>query len=395
MRRIAIEARPDWRRRAEDCGFAFHTIDGEPYWDETAYYAFELRQVEDDIEDPTAELHAMAMALAAEAAGSQELMDRLAIPDHARDEVAESWRRRDPHLYGRIDLAYDGRGPAKLYEFNYDTPTSLFEAAFFQWDWLERQRERGALPRDADQFNAIHEALVARFAAIGGHLPRPLYFAAARDSAEDQGTGDYLRDCAAQAGIESGTVAIEAIGLSADGRFTADDDVVIASLFKLYPLEDLFADEFARALSTSSLRLLEPAWKLLLSNKGVLPLLWERHEGHPNLLPAAFDAGGELPAGWVRKPLFSREGANIEMRFADGRTLRQPGPYGGPAIRQALHALPEHGGAYPLVGSWVVGDSACGMGIREDDSPITRDTARFVPHAIVGEGRPRRAVLEA
>src|SRR5690606_15805889 len=119
MRRITTEARPDWRRRAEDCGFAFHTIDGQPYWDESAYYAFDLRQVEDDIEDPTAEIHAMAMDLAAEAAGSQELMERLAIPDRVRDQVAESWRRRDPHLYGRIDLAYDGRGPAKLYEFNY------------------------------------------------------------------------------------------------------------------------------------------------------------------------------------------------------------------------------------------------------------------------------------
>ncbi|MEN1928304.1 glutathionylspermidine synthase family protein [Luteimonas sp. MJ250] len=395
MRRVPIEARPDWRRRAEDCGFAFHTIDGDAYWDESVYYAFTLQQVEDDIEDPTAELHAMAMDLAGEAAGSQELMERLAIPAHAQDQIAESWRRRDPHLYGRIDLAYDGRGPAKLYEFNYDTPTSLFEAAFFQWDWLERQREAGALAPGADQFNAIHEALVARFIEIGSRLPLPLYFAASQGSPEDQGTVDYLRDCAAQAGIESGSVAMEDIGLSADGRFTAGDDVLIASLFKLYPLEDLFADEFAQALPGSGLRLLEPAWKLLLSNKGALPLLWDRHRGHPNLLPAEFDDGGALPPGWVRKPLFSREGANIEMHFADGRTLQQPGPYGGPSIRQALHPLPEHGAAYPLIGSWVVGDLACGMGIREDDSPITRDSARFVPHAIVGDGRGQRMVLEA
>ena len=395
MRRVPIQARPDWRQRAADCGFAFHTIDGQPYWDETAYYAFDLRQVEDDIEDPTAELHAMAMALADEAAGSQELMERLAIPGHARDQVAASWRRRDPHLYGRIDLAYDGRGPAKLYEYNYDTPTSLYEAAFFQWDWLERQREAGVLPDGADQFNAIHEALVARFVEIAGRLPAPLYFAASRDSREDQGTVDYLRDCAAQAGIASGQVAIEGIGLSGDGRFTADDDAVIASLFKLYPLEDLFADEFASALPGSGLRLLEPPWKLLLSNKGVLPLLWERYRGHPNLLPAEFDGGDALPPGWVRKPLFSREGANVELRFHDGRTLRQPGPYHGPAIRQALHPLPDLGGVFPLVGSWVVGDTACGMGIREDDSPITRDTARFMPHAIIGEGTRRRAVLEA
>src|SRR5690606_15575276 len=200
MRRVTIEERPDWRQRAADCGFAFHTIDGARYWDERAYYAFELRQVEDDIEDPTAELHAMAMELADEAAGSQELMERLAIPDHARDEVAASWHRRDPHLYGRIDLPYDGRGPAKRYEYNYATPASLCEAAFFRWDWLERQRERGVLPAEADQFTSIHAARVARFLEISGQLPAPLFFAASGESAEDQGTVDYLRDCAAQAG---------------------------------------------------------------------------------------------------------------------------------------------------------------------------------------------------
>ena len=394
MRRVPIEPRPDWTRRAQECGFRFHTIDGAPYWDESVYYAFTLRQVEDDIEDPTAQIHQMALALVDEVTGSEALMERLAIPPDFRDYVAESWRRRDPHLYGRIDLAYDGKGPAKLYEFNYDTPTSLFEAAFFQWDWLENQRERGVLPAQADQFNAIHEALVERFGELAAQFAPPLLFTAVRDSVEDQGTVEYLRDCAAQGGLPAGLIALEDIGLAEDGRFTDLDDVVIGSLFKLYPLEDLFADEFGKALARARMQLLEPAWKLVLSNKGVLPLLWERHRGHPNLLPAEFDDGGELSPGWVRKPLFSREGANVEMRYADGRVLSQGGPYAGPAIRQALHPLPDFDGRYPLVGSWVVGDRACGMGLREDDTPITSDGSRFVPHAIIG-GERERMVLAA
>ena len=64
MRRIAIDERPDWREAARRLGFQFHTIDGEPYWDESAYYAFDLAQVERDIEDPTTELHAMALQTA-------------------------------------------------------------------------------------------------------------------------------------------------------------------------------------------------------------------------------------------------------------------------------------------------------------------------------------------
>lgn len=388
MKRIAIVERGDWRAQAAEYGFRFHTIDGQRYWDERAYYAFSLRQIERDLEDPSAELHAMAMGLLDEIVASEALMQRLAIPPAFRDWIADSWRRREPHLYGRLDLAYDGRGPAKLYELNYDTPTSLFESAFFQWQWLEDQRAQGRLPDEADQFNSIHETLLERFAALAGGLPPPLYFAAVRDSEEDQGTIAYLRDCAAQAGVGGELIAIEDIGLSSDGRYTDLDDTVIGALFKLYPLEDMFAERFGQALPGSGLRLLEPPWKALLSNKGILPLLWERHRGHPNLLPAVFDDGSALPPGWVRKPLHSREGANIVLHLDDGRVLESDGPYAGPYIRQQAHPLPAFEGRYPMVGSWIVGDRACGIGIREDDGPITRDSARFLPHAIVEDARP-------
>ncbi|VXC21540.1 putative synthetase/amidase [Luteimonas sp. 9C] len=388
MRRVAIVERGDWQAQAAECGFRFHTIDGARYWDERAYYAFSMAQIEHDLEDPSVEVHRMAMGLVDEIVESDTLMQRLAIPDAFRDWIADSWRKREPHLYGRLDFAYDGNGPAKLYELNYDTPTSLFEAAFFQWQWLEDQRASGRLPRDADQFNSIHEALVDRFGELASSLPPPLLFAAVRESEEDQGTIAYLRDCAAQAGLYGDAIALEDIGLSEDGRYTDLDDTVIGALFKLYPLEDLFNDEFGRALPKSGLRLIEPPWKALLSNKGLLPLLWERHRGHPNLLAAEFDTGGDLPAGWVRKPLHSREGANIELHLADGQRLHSDGPYTGPGIRQAAHPLPRFDGHYPMVGSWIVGDHACGIGIREDDSPITRDSARFVPHAIVEADAP-------
>ncbi|WP_210131274.1 glutathionylspermidine synthase family protein [Stenotrophomonas rhizophila] len=389
MKRVRIDERSQWRARAAESGFRFHTIDGLPYWDETAYYAFTLRQIEQDIEDPSAELHAMAMELVDEVVRSEQLMDQLAIPPAFRDWIADSWRRGEPHLYGRLDFAYDGTGPAKLYELNYDTPTSLFEASFFQWQWLEDQRNQNRLPPHADQFNAIHEALVERFGQLSAQLPPPLYFSAVGNSEEDQGTVAYLRDCAAQAGLRGEAIAIEDIGLSEDGRFTALDDTVIGSLFKLYPLEDLMTESFGQALPTSGVQLLEPAWKAILSNKGVLPLLWQRHRGHPNLLAAEFDDGSALPAGWVRKPLFSREGANVAMHLADGSWQESEGPYNGPAIRQAAHPLTSFDGGYPLIGSWIVGDQACGMGIREDDSRITRDSARFVPHAIIDEAPTR------
>ena len=46
--------------------------------------------------------------------------------------------------------------------------------------------------------------------------------------------------------------------------------------------------------------------------------------------------------------------------------------------------LPVFDGGYPLIGSWVVGDRACGMGLREDASRITQDLSRFKPHFMEG-----------
>ncbi|WP_162874209.1 glutathionylspermidine synthase family protein, partial [Pseudomonas viridiflava] len=33
--------------------------------------------------------------------------------------------------------------------------------------------------------------------------------------------------------------------------------------------------------------------------------------------------------------------------------------------------------------SWVIGDLASGIGIREDDSLITKDSSRFLPHVVI------------
>ena len=216
-------------------------------------------------------------------------------------------------------------------------------------------------------------------------VQQPLYFASVRDSLEDRGTIDYLRDIATQAGHDARHIAIEDIGLDRAGGFVDLDERHIPTLFKLYPWEFLLEEDFGPRIAGTFTRFIEPPWKAVLSNKGILALLWERHPGHPNLLPAFFDAEPEatLPTGWVRKPLFSREGANIQLHAADDLHLCVPGPYGGAAVRQACHLLPCFAGQYPVIGSWVVGDRACGIGIREDASPITQDSSRFLPHFIL------------
>jgi glutathionylspermidine synthase len=393
VKRVSSPPRFDWKETARTCGFRFHTIEGDPYWDESARYEFSLTEIERDLEDPTGELHAMCLDLVDKVSRSQELMEKLAIPDACRDLVASSWRKGDPHLYGRMDFSYDGTGPAKLLELNYDTPTALYEASFFQWIWMEQMRERGDLPNSVDQYNRIQEDLLDVFAhlkeitgATGSDSDASFVFTAVRGSEEDRGTAQYLQDLASQAGFRTRYEHLEDIGVDDQGRFTDSVDEVIRWAFKLYPWEWMFVEEFGRQILTSSTLWLEPPWKAVLSNKGILPLLWEAHPGHPNLLPSFFedDPSSALASGWVRKPLFSREGSNIQMRTPSGQTISVDGPYGdGPLIRQEYHALPCFDGRYALIGSWVVADRPTGIGIREDDTLVTRDTSRFVPHVIL------------
>ncbi|MFA7431961.1 MAG: glutathionylspermidine synthase family protein, partial [Rhodospirillaceae bacterium] len=321
MKRIIVPERPDWKTTAENLGFAFHTMYGEPYWHEGAAYEFTLRQIEDDLEDPSTELHRMCLDMVDRAVNDEATLTALAIPPEHWDLVRDSWQRRDASLYGRFDLFYDGTGPAKLLEYNADTPTSLYESAFFQWLWLEENIKAGTLPEGADQFNSIQERLSERLAEIipAGEM---MHFASVGDSIEDRQTVRYLEDIAAQGGLDPRYVPMETIGVDDEGRFADAEGWVITTLFKLYPWEMILREPFAEHLAGSGTQFIEPPWKAILSNKGLLALLWDAYPGHPNLLPTYFQTDPRGPANLtgrvVRKPLFSREGANIEVFEGDG-----------------------------------------------------------------------------
>lgn len=386
MQRISCEERDDWRVRAAEAGFEFHTIDGERYWDERAYYAFTLQEIERDLEAPTGEIDAMARELVARAVADERMMRVLRIPERHWNFIAASWKRGDPSLYGRLDLRYDGRGPAKLLEYNADTPTSLFETGVFQWMWLEDAIARRIVPRDADQYNSLHERLIATWQTIanGAHV----HLAGATDDPEDAGTLAYLEDTARQAGLATTLLAMDAIGRKPNGVFVDLADRPIDLAFKLYPWEWMFQEQFGAFLAGAPTRWIEPPWKAILSNKGILPLLWAMFPRHPNLLPAYFEddeKAAELGSSYVRKPLYSREGANVTIMVGGEEVDADAGPYGAEGyVRQAVSPLPETGGNFAVLGSWIVGGVPCALSVREDASPITKNTSRFLPHAIVG-----------
>ena len=370
MQRHRCQPRPAWREKVEEIGLTFHSHEHGPYWDESACYELTAAEV-DALETAAHALHYLCID-AAETVIVNNWWQRLGIPPLAVPAILRSWERDDFSLYGRFDLSYDGQSPPKLLEYNADTPTALIEAAIAQWFWLQDTRP------GADQFNSLHERLIEAWRRFAGQT---IHFSSIKEHDEDVQTVLYLRDTCEQAGVKTKSVFIEDIGWDhRQSRFVDLDNERIARCFKLYPWEWLWHEEFGSHLAREPVQFIEPTWKMLLSNKGLLPVLWELFPGHPNLLPAYEDAA-PLGGRFVRKPKLSREGSNVAW-FECGVAVEETGgDYGDEGhVYQATASLPEFDGNRPIFGVWIVDHEPAGLGIREDTRRITGNLSRFVPH---------------
>lgn len=376
MQRHQISVRENWRVKVEQLGFSYHTLDGVTYWDESAYYEF-TRSEADKIEQSTNELYQLCLQ-AVDYVIQNKLCDRFFIPEEFIPKIEASWKNDEPSVYGRFDLVWDGSEDTspKMLEFNADTPTSLFEGAAVQWFWLNDFNNQ------LDQFNSIHEKLISRWKEIKSVIDgKPLYFSCLHQFPEDLVNVNYLLDTAAQTGIKTRFISVHDIGRKKDS-FVDLDENPIEYIFKLYPWEWMVNEEFGALLSHSSTQWIEPMWKMILSNKAILPVLWELFPNHPSLLECYFDDPGPMK-DYAQKPLLSREGANITLVENEKIISETSGEYGEEGlVYQRLHKLPDVNGFRPVIGSWIIGDQAAGIGIRETNSLVTDNFSRFVPHII-------------
>jgi glutathionylspermidine synthase len=392
MRRLISNPRSDWQKRVERVGVTYHTLaDGSPYWDESAHWEFSAAEI-DRLEAATAEIQRLALA-AGDVILDQNRLGQMGIPASAWPAIRAAWNGEPPALYGRLDLAYDGNS-IKLLEYNADTPTGLIEAAVAQWYWL-----KDCFP-GADQFNSLHEKLIAKWKDLKDYTTSPVYFANAGID-EDRMTVAYLQDTAQQAGIHTAHMGMADIGWDSKRLCFVDlDNHPIGTLFKLYPWEWLLNEPFAaQALATlppqshlqqygprkdrrmwGSMLWIEPIWKTMWSNKALLAILWEMNPGHELLLPAYLDGPHDL-SSYVRKPFLGREGAGIAV--VQNGTCVEGSLSADKAegfVYQALAPMAQSGGKTAVFGSWLVDGEPAGMGIRESRGLVTNNTSCFVPH---------------
>lgn len=378
MKRIMNTPRPNWQAIVAEQGLTWGTLDdGSNYWNESAYYSFTPAEI-DQIKTATKSLYNCFIE-AGDYIINKKLLSAFHIPENFHGMINLAWKNEPPALnYGRFDFGFDGTN-LKMFEFNCDTPTSLLESAYIQWQWSNGR----------PQFNEIADHLIAKWQDILTVLPtREVHFTSAHgDKAEDFITCGYMADLASDAGVFPRPVMINDIGWDNDNCYFVDgQNQPIDVLYHLYPWEWLTVEEFGKhILDTDEMFWIEPIWKMIWSNKVILAVLHELFPNHPNILPADIVPPTKY-TNYVRKPILGREGSNVTIIKENAVISKTNGVYSdGPFIYQQRLTLPEFDGNYPIIGSWIVDGEPCGIGVRESKTLITDNKSSFVPHLIEGE----------
>lgn len=368
--------RTDWREKVNEVGMYYHTVDDQVYWNEDFCYVLDSELV-DKIEDATTRLHEMSMNIVADVIKKGDYRGYEYLTDYDKQLIETSWKNNHQDVYGRFDLGIDRNYNIFMLEYNADTPTSLLEASVVQWNWKEEQYSAH------DQFNLIHEKLIEWWKRLSYRLNyKNIHFAAMTDAPyEDWGNLHYLMETASLAGIKTYSINLETIGWDSDRNTFVDiNNNNIDHLFKLYPWEWIVQEEFSKFIMDSNTVFIEPAWKILLSNKMLCAKMWEYYPNHENLLEAydpkiGMGSRDVLNKTRICKPKLGREGQGIFLTNNDFPVNHSDGS----SIVQEKMNIVQFGDIQPVIGSWIIGGESAGIGIREDIG-ITTNNSQFVPH---------------
>jgi glutathionylspermidine synthase len=442
MKPIEIIRRPNWQQHIQANAYQADVLSDaqQKYWVESLPQPFA-------IEFDSAEETAIAQATESLWAMCVEFLDwfftdlgggdvdrrlaQLQIRSEYWQAIKNSWDRTEPvedlSLCTRFDLAVTAEGQIKLLEINGDTPL-LGAETIYQWNWYvdyikNHQRGKFPLPSDASQFNEFWDRIAGqwrRIAAAYGLRQCGISFLVDENLEEDlemamqliQILTDevdpniytqivYLRGLQDERGRE----IQRGLGIDADGYFVDHVNDRIPVLWKIYDWSDLQNDmandgstqALAERLEIGEVKIIEPLWKQVLSNKGAMAMMWEQFENsdyRKYLLPTYFDtdnshASTKLLLGMhVRKPMLGLEGVATSIESGFG-TLEQKESFGYGAegfIIQEYIELPTAFGYYYAIGSWVIDGEAAGLIIRGDTSKITGRHCLIIPHIVSSNG---------
>jgi len=366
-----LEIKPVDTAYLEKIGFSWHRDISQDYIVQEKLLVISHQEA-DAYENAANEIYKMYES-GAQYVIKNNLFDALDIPPHLVESIKKSWiDERDNHLYGRFDLSggIDGED-IKLIEFNADTPTLLLESAVVQWMQLEFNEFE-----EKKQFNRIYEAIGKSFLKIAGSdkaLFSKFLFSSVESSSEEINTVKLLESMAKDSGLLTKFSYLEEISFDAQ-TILDENENSFDFWFKLYPWEEM--ESFEPTLQT---KLLNPAFTLLYQSKGMLAILYKLFPKSPYLLETSFLP---LTQKYVKKQMFGREGANIDI-VEDGRVVRTTdGIYDAykSIYQEYVSFTQDDEGKYYQAGVFY-SHGACGVGFRRG-AEILDNMSQFIGHII-------------
>lgn len=388
--------RPDWPAKCVEAGFHYHTSEAfpewdfaqQPYWMEGHYFSLTESEA-NTLAKAAYDLHELAMEAAeyivTDADRLKAFIHAAGLPEEAAKLIVHSWMSAPPSIYGRFDLAWNPeRGTPQLLEYNADTPTGMCEQMAQQM-WGD-----DVFPGE-DQFAALDDALMNTFMRQSETL-KSLHIAVSSfdEGGEDAANALYYGDRAREAGLRVTTTILEFISFDErTKRWLDHEGTPIDSLYHVYPMEYMLGESAGPNMwmYPDAVNWLEPVWKVLLSNKYILPIMHQLNPKNPLILPAYLDGPHDL-TDYVTKPLRGREGENVTVFENNQQIAVTRGTVGHDNVvyqkKADFATFGEQGEHHPEFGVWLVDGQPAALGIREP-SPgrtVLSYWSRFIPHIV-------------
>ncbi|CAF0718212.1 unnamed protein product [Adineta steineri] len=343
------------------------------------------------------ELHQMFLDATNYVLENDDVLKHFCIPEIFWSKIRRSWsNEKDFIMTGRFDLAFDGK-ELKVFEYNADSASALFEIAVIQEKWgqavkLEHPHMSGF---------QINRLLVKNWKQICTKLNIKRIHLLIDNDQDEILTSLYMQEVLKQANIDSKLCILYDDLYWKDSKIVDSDGNQVELIWKTWMWESVFSDyadaektgklnqkingehpRLCEILLNDDIHIIEPLWKVIPSNKAILPVLWSMFPNHPNLLCSEWTLTDDLKrSGYVKKPIVGRCGHNVTLYDTNGESVldETQGKFTDRnCIYQKIFSLPKHDDYYAIFGSWIIHGLFAGFGIREDkrlitdaDSPVT------------------------
>ncbi|CAF1351055.1 unnamed protein product [Adineta ricciae] len=333
------------------------------------------------------ELHEMFLHATEYVLENDDVLRHFCIPEVFWPKIRQSWlNEKQLTMTGRFDLAFNGK-EIKVFEYNADSASALFEMAVIQEKWAQTIN----FERTFMSAFQLHNILVKnwkKFLSI-----KRVHILIDTDQ-EELLTAYYMQNVLKDAGIDSKICIITNDLYWKDSKIVDGDGYEVELVWKLWMWETVFSNYLQcekegtlnrqnngehpylhQVLLNEHIKVIEPLWKVIPSNKAILPALWLLYPNHPNLLRSEYILTDELKqVPFVKKPIVGRCGHNVTLFDVNGEAVihETQGIFiDRNCIYQELFSLTNFDGYYPIIGSWIIHGLFGGFGIREDKKLIT------------------------